>query len=104
MNILKTHFRGHHARRRFFFRATVIVCLLLMTLLSVAQVVHTHPNPNAAYTCPLCVTMHTVVPAAAAAALIILVELGTPVPVSEGRALVRYWNPKLFTRPPPGAC
>ncbi len=104
MSILKTHFRGDYARRKFFFRATVIVCLLLVTLLAIAQVAHTHPNPNDAYTCPLCVTMHTVVPAAAAAAVVILVQVGIPVPVSKVRALVRYWDPKLFTRPPPGAC
>lgn len=75
-----------------------------MTLLAVAQVAHTHTNPNDAYTCPLCVSMHTVVPAAAAAAVVILVQVGISVPVPKALALVRYWDPKLFTRPPPGAC
>lgn len=103
MSIFRTHLCGNHSRKAVFVVAATVLCLLLMTLLSVAQVVHTHPNPNDAYTCPLCVTMHTVVPAAAAAALIILVELGIAVPVPKARSLVRYWNPKLFTRPPPPA-
>lgn len=84
--------------------AVTILCLLLLTLLAVAQVAHTHPNPNDAYTCPLCVAMHTVVPTAAVAALIILVQVGIPVPVLKSRSVIRYWNPKLFTRPPPSAC
>ncbi len=104
MSIFRKHLRGHNAHKRIFVIAATVLCLLLLTLLAAAQAVHTHTNPNDAYTCPLCVAMHTVVPAAMAAALIILVQVGIPAPVSKARALIRYWNPKLFTRPPPSDC
>lgn len=103
MSIFRTHMRGNHTRKTIFLVATTVLCLLLLTLLAVAQVAHMHSNPSDAYTCPLCVAMHTVVPTVAVAALIIMVQVGIPVPVSKARALVRYWNPKLFTRPPPSA-
>ena len=103
MNLFRTQLRGNHARKPAFLVATTVMCLLLLLLLAVAQAVHTHSNPQDAYTCPLCVAMHTVVPAAAIAVLIILVQVGIRVPVPKVRALVRYWHPKLLTRPPPAA-
>jgi hypothetical protein len=101
VSIFRTHSGENDSRKSAFIVAATVLCLVLMTLLSVAQVVHTHPNPNDTYTCPLCVTMHSIVPAAAAAAAVVLVQLGVSVPVPKARELVRYWNPKFFTRPPP---
>lgn len=78
-----------------------VVCLLLVALLSVVQVTHFHTNQNDAYHCALCITMHTVVPAAVLVTAIVMVRMGSSKPVFKTRSLVRYWHPSLFTRPPP---
>lgn len=81
-----------------------LVCLALMALLATAQVAHTHPLASDADRCSLCIVMHSEAPAAAVTAVVILVEAGTPEPSVETRPMVRYWYPKLFTRPPPADC
>lgn len=81
-----------------------VVCLALMALLSVAQVAHLHSNPTDADHCPLCVVMHSAVPSALSAAIVVLVQVEFAAPVFQPRILARYWQPKLFTRPPPAAC
>jgi hypothetical protein len=81
-----------------------VVCLVLLALLAVAQVAHTHPLVSDADHCPLCIVMHAAAPVAVAAAVILLVQVGTPAPVLEPRAILRHWHPTLFTRPPPSAC
>jgi hypothetical protein len=88
------------ARPRTFAVATV-VCLLLLALLAVVQIAHVHPLESDADHCPLCVVMHAVAPVTVTAAAIILVQVGTPAPILETRAVIRPWNPTLFTRPPP---
>jgi hypothetical protein len=35
------------------------------------------------------------------AAVVVLVQIESPAPVFEARAVTRYWHPQLFTRPPP---
>jgi hypothetical protein len=41
----------------------------------------------------------------AAAVVILLVRLNAPAPpLLEARAVIRYWHPTLFTRPPPSGC
>lgn len=78
------------------------MCLFLLALLAVAQVAHIHPNDTDADHCPLCIVMHSVVPVVAAAIVIILVRIGVPEPVISVRAAVLpYWHPSLFIRPPP---
>jgi hypothetical protein len=89
------------ARPRTFAVATV-VCLLL-ALLAVVQIAHIHPLESDSDHCPLCIVMHAVAPVAVTAAAIILVQVGTPAPILETRAVIRHWNPTLFTRPPPFA-
>jgi uncharacterized membrane protein YqhA len=79
----------------------MVVCLVLMALLAVVQVAHFHSNASDADHCALCIAMHSAAPVALTAAIIILVQLGIHAPVYQARALVRYWHPKLFTRPPP---
>jgi len=81
-----------------------VVCLVLVALLAVIQVTHVHPVDTDASHCPLCIAMHSAAPVAAPAAVIVLVSVGVPAPVAKVRALVRYWHPKLLTRPPPVAC
>ena len=85
-------------------RVVTILCLVLLALLTVAQVAHVHSDETAADHCPLCISMHSAAPVVAAVAAVLLVQVGTPVLVAEKRALVRNWNPKLFTRPPPAGC
>jgi amino acid transporter len=94
--------RGLTSRPRAFAVAT-IVCLVLLALLAVVQVAHIHPLETDADHCPLCIVMHAVAPVAAAAAVILLVQIGTPVPDLEARTIVRPWYSTLFTRPPPFA-
>jgi hypothetical protein len=86
------------------FAVATVVCLVLLALLAVVQVAHAHPLESDADHCPLCIVMHAVAPVAVAAAVIILVRVGTPAPVFETRAVIRPWHPTLFTRPPPVAC
>ena len=80
-----------------------VLCLVLLALVAVVQVAHVHPLQTDADHCPLCIVMHAVAPVAVAATIIILIQVGTPVPVLEIRAVLRPWLAKLFTRPPPFA-
>jgi len=85
-------------------RAVTILCLVLLSLFAVVQVAHVHSDATAADHCPLCISMHSAAPVVAAAAAVLLVQVGTPVRLAEKRAAVRNWNPKLYTRPPPAGC
>ena len=81
-----------------------MLCLALLAMVAVVQVAHIHPLDSDADHCSLCIAMHSAAPVAIAAAVVVLVRIGTPEPVVEARAVVRYWQPKLFTRPPPVGC
>jgi predicted aconitase with swiveling domain len=80
------------------------VCLVLLALLAVAQVAHTHQEISDADHCPLCIVMHTAAPVLVAAAIIALVQIATTAPVLEVRAVSRNWHAQLFIRPPPASC
>ena len=85
--------------------AAAVVCLVLLVLLAVAQVVHTHSVESSADQCPLCIAMHSVVPLAIMVVVVVLVRFGTAAPVLlEIRAIIRYWYSTLFIRPPPAGC
>jgi hypothetical protein len=84
--------------------AVTLVCLALLALLTVVQVTHIHPLETDADHCQLCIAMHTAAPVAVAAAVVLLVRVGTQTPVVEARVVVRHRHPKLFTRPPPSGC
>lgn len=84
--------------------AVTVVCLLLMALLAFAQVAHLHANTSDADHCPLCVVMHSAVPAAQAPAAVVLVQMESATQVFRPRSIVRYWYPRHVTRPPPEAC
>jgi hypothetical protein len=82
-----------------------MVCLVLLALLAVIQVTHVHAFDSDANHCTLCVVMHSVVPLVVMLVTVILVRIGNPAPVFlEVRAITRYWQPTLFTRPPPAGC
>jgi len=79
-----------------------ILCVLILGLLAAVQVAHFHPNQTLADHCPLCVSLHSAAPiAAAAAAAILLVQIGRSVTMLEMQPVVRRRNTRLFTRPPP---
>ena len=85
------------------FAVVTVVCLVLLALLAVVQVAHVHPLESDADHCPLCIVMQAVAPVSVAAAVILLVQVGSPAPIVESRSILRHWHPTLFTRPPPVA-
>lgn len=86
------------------FAMVAVVCMVLLALVAVVQVAHTHQGVSDADHCPLCIVMHAAVPVVVAAALIALVQLATTPPVFEvTRPARHYWHAQLFTRPPPMA-
>jgi hypothetical protein len=48
--------------------------------------------------------MHSAAPVAAVAAVVVLVWVESTALVFQPRPFIRYWRPKLFTRPPPAGC
>jgi hypothetical protein len=81
-----------------------VVCLVLVALLAVIQVTHVHAADNDADHCPLCVAMHSIVPFVIMVAAVALIRMGPAAPVLlETRAIIRYWHPTLFNRPPPAS-
>jgi hypothetical protein len=83
------------------FRVVAALCLLLLALLAVAQVAHLHSTPTDADHCQLCIVMHTVVPVAAAAAIVVIVQLGASTPNVDPVDVAYKRQVRLFIRPPP---
>ncbi|MEI9969912.1 MAG: hypothetical protein WDM87_15290 [Terracidiphilus sp.] len=81
-----------------------IVCLVLLAMLAVAQVTHLHSSDTDADHCQLCIVMHTVIPVSAAAAVILIVQLGASTPLAEPIVIARQRQVRLFIRPPPTCC
>ncbi len=104
MTGLQAQIRGDDRRKPSALLAVTLVCFALMALLAVVQVAHSHPLESDADHCPLCIVMHTAAPVVIAAAAVVLVKIEAQTPIYEARAVVRYWHPKLFTRPPPAGC
>jgi hypothetical protein len=82
-------------------RATTLVCLLLLTLVTFVQVAHVHPAATDADHCPICVVMHSATPVAAVAPAIIFTTASAPVQAPVVNSVVRLWHCTLFNRPPP---
>jgi hypothetical protein len=97
----KAYSRGKYRARQSFLPVVAIVCLVLLTLLSVAQVAHLHSSDTDADHCQLCIVMHTLAPVAAAAAAIVMVQLGASAPQAEPIVIVLQRQLRLFIRPPP---
>jgi hypothetical protein len=93
--------RGSHAPKPRSFGAVALLCLALLVLLVTVQVAHNHLIESDADHCTLCVALHSAAPVAAMAAAVVLVRMGRAAQPALARPLVRHWNPKLFTRPPP---
>jgi hypothetical protein len=75
-----------------------------MALLAVVQVAHLHSEQRAADHCPLCIAMHSAAPVSVAAAVVVLVQVGTPAPQVEPSAVAHKPQASLFIRPPPASC
>lgn len=90
-------------RKPLVLRATSLICLLLLTVLTFVQVAHVHPAAADADHCPICVVMHSAAPVAVIAAAIVFVRASAPVPVPVTHTVVRPWHCTLFNRPPPTA-
>jgi hypothetical protein len=84
--------------------AVVLLCLALLALIAVVQVAHVHSVGTDADHCPLCVALHSAAPVAAAAVVVMLVQIGARAPELEVRAVSRRWLRQLFIRPPPSLC
>jgi hypothetical protein len=100
----KAYSRGKYRARRSFLPVVAIVCLVLLALLSVAQVAHLHSSDTDADHCQLCIVMHTLAPVAAAAAAIVMVQLGASAPQADPIVIPRQRQLRLFIRPPPTSC
>jgi hypothetical protein len=101
---LQTNFRRERGARLGILQGVAMVCLVLLAMLAVAQVTHLHSNDADADHCQLCIVMHTVVPVAATAAVIIIVQLGASTPQAEPIVVARQRQIRLFIRPPPATC
>ncbi|MGA9060685.1 MAG: hypothetical protein WB341_03365 [Terracidiphilus sp.] len=104
MTGFKAQFPVKRGSRLNYLPAVAVVCLALLALLAVAQVAHFHENQTDADHCQLCIVMHTLAPVAAAAAVMVIVPLGTSTPPAEPIAVVRQRQSRLFIRPPPASC
>lgn len=104
LTALQTEYRGEVRREPRAFGAAALLCLALLLLLVTAQVAHNHVTESDADHCSLCIAMHSAAPIAVMAAVVVMVRSGAAVQLAEARPVVRHWNPKLFTRPPPADC
>lgn len=95
---------GKRGSRTGFLPAVAVLCLVLLATLAVAQVTHLHSNETDADHCQLCIAMHTAAPVAAAAAVILIVQLGASTPQADPVFIARRPQIRLFIRPPPTSC
>jgi hypothetical protein len=83
----------------------LVVCLAVLMVLALVHVAAGHSTTSAADNCPLCLVMHSVAPFVVTAIAMVLIRIGTTAPdFFEARAIIRYWHPNLFNRPPPACC
>jgi len=87
-------------------QVATLVCLALLALLVVVQVAHVHPLDSGtdADHCPLCILLQSAAPVSVAAAIVVLVQVGTQISSPEPVRVLVHRHPKLFTRPPPISC
>lgn len=104
MTALQPDFRGSHGRKPRAFGAAALLCLMLLALLVTVQVAHNHVTESDADHCSLCIALHSAAPIAVLAVIVVMVRAGATMQLAEAPAVVRHWNPKLFTRPPPAGC
>ncbi len=81
-----------------------VICVLLAALIATIEVTHVHKVGADTSHCPLCIVLHTAAPVAPTAAIVVVVPIGRPAQLFKSRAIIRFWRPKFFTRPPPAGC
>jgi hypothetical protein len=102
---IRAHLRSDRGSKSDTLRLAIALCLVLLMLLAAVHVADAHSVNGDADHCPLCIVMHSVAPFVVLAAAVALIRIGTPaLELLEVRAIVRYWHPILFTRPPPTSC
>ena len=93
-------------------RQMAVLCLMLICIVSTAQVCHTHadfssttkdsrqnsPGPDH---CPLCVAMHSALPATASTAPQPVLEVDAVLYAAVEMQYFQRWSFELFSRPPP---
>jgi hypothetical protein len=106
-------------RQPVWLRLMALMCILLIGVASTAEVCHTHPGTIASSRnsgqnvpgsnvpgpdhCPLCVAMHTALPATASASFEPVLQ-AQPVAVKlAADAWALQWSYELFSRPPPAS-
>jgi hypothetical protein len=99
-----TRRNSRRVQHRLLMLAVTGVCLVLLALLSVAQVAHLHSDGADADHCPLCIIMHTAAPAVVAAVAIVMVRMGAFTPSAEPALVFHQRQSSLFIRPPPAGC
>lgn len=104
MQGFRSQWFGKRGRTTGFLPVVASVCLVLLALLAVAQVAHLHADQTDADHCQLCIVMHTVIPVVAAAAVIVIVQLGASAPQADPIVIARQRQIRLFIRPPPISC
>jgi hypothetical protein len=106
---------GRSAQRPTWLRLVGVLCLLLICIASTAQVCHTHlevaasskdsqdshQNVPAPDHCPLCVAMHSALPATANAAPEPLLQVQAVLFRAVELQRLQRWSFDLFSRPPP---
>jgi len=86
-------------------QTALAVCLIVLMLLAMVHAADGHSLGSSADSCPICIVMHSVAPFVIMAVVMTLIRIGTHVPdLPEVQAVIRYWHPNLFTRPPPAGC
>ena len=93
--------RSHAASRQRAIAACAVLCLALVVLVSFVQVAHIHASASDQDHCPVCIVLHSAVPIAAAAAVLLLMQVTERTLVFEQRAIPLLWKTQRFTRPPP---
>lgn len=81
-------------------RASSLICVLLLALLTFVQVTHVHPATDGD-NCPICVVMHSAAPVAVAAPPVVVTTATAAVVLPVSRPVARLWDYSLFNRPPP---
>jgi hypothetical protein len=102
---IPAHSRKNFGPKQGALRTAIGVCLVLLVVLAAVHMAIGHSADADADHCQLCVVMHSVAPLLimTVAVLLVRIEIGIAV-MPEIRAIVRYWHPILFTRPPPISC
>lgn len=102
---IQTHITDARGSRPTVLKVAIVVCLVLFMLLALVHVADGHSISNSTDRCPICIVMHSVAPLLIVALLIAMIRIRTHAPAQlEVCAIVRYWHPNLFTRPPPVSC